>query len=313
MNQPDLPISFDPSQKNASHILELRHVLDYEVPYVDFHAHPFFEIYFYMNGPVERYIVGNRSYELRPGDILIIPPTVMHHPIFQTQKAQYERIVLWISQEFYESINRIDPSVCNILHNSQANEAYLIRCATPDLTRQLEGYLRSMWQEQRSDALCKTAYFYSWCTTFLIILNRIVAEGKVVSSTHEHKNTLLDKLLTYIHENYASPISLASAAEQFFVSPSTVEQLFSKKLGKPFYRYVTECRIIHAQALIIQGVPLKSVGQACGYNDYSNFYKAFTREVGISPSDFKQQMPPDHFQTTLNRERAVAESRKIVE
>jgi len=170
-----------------------------------------------------------------------------------------------------------------------------------------------MWQEQCSDAPCKTAYFYSLCTTFLVMLNRIVAEGKVTSSTPEHKNTLLDKLLAYIHENYASPISLASAAEQFFVSPSTVEQLFSKKLGKPFYRYVTECRIIHAQALIIQGVPLKSVGQACGYNDYSNFYKAFTREVGISPSDFKQQMPPDHFQTTLTRERAVAESRKIVE
>lgn len=313
MNQTETQMSHDPSHSPSSQILELRHVVDNEIPYVDFHAHPFFEIYFYMNGPVERYVIGNRSYELQPGDILIIPPTVMHHPIFQTQKAQYERIVLWISQEFYDSINRIDPSVCNILHSSKNNEEYLIRCATPDLTRQLEGYLRSMWEEQRSDEPCKTAYFYSLCTTFLVKLNRITANGQVVSSPHEHKNSLLDKLLTYIHENYASPISLASAAEQFFVSPSTVEQLFSKKLGKPFYRYVTECRIIHAQALIIQGVPLKSVGQACGYNDYSNFYKAFTREVGISPSDFKQQMPPDHFQTTLNRERAVAESRKIID
>lgn len=313
MNQTEAQMIHDPSHSPSSQILELRHVVDNEIPYVDFHAHPFFEIYFYMNGPVERYVIGNRSYELQPGDILIIPPTVMHHPIFQTQKAQYERIVLWISQEFYDSINRVDPSVCNILHSSKKNEEYLIRCATPDLTRQLVGYLRSMWEEQRSDEPCKTAYFYSLCTTFLVMLNRITANGQVISSPHEHKNSLLDKLLTYIHENYASPISLASAAEQFFVSPSTVEQLFSKKLGKPFYRYVTECRIIHAQALIIQGVPLKSVGQACGYNDYSNFYKAFTREVGISPSDFKQQMPPDHFQTTLNRERAVAESRKIID
>lgn len=313
MTQSDAPITYDPSQPSPSHTLELRHVLDNEIPYVDFHAHPFFEIYFYLNGPIERYIVGNRSYELKPGDILMIPPTVMHHPIFTTQKAQYERIVLWISQEFYETMNRIDHTVCNILHNSKTNEEYLIRCATPELTHQLEGYLRAMWQEQSSDAPCKTAYFYSLCTTFLVMLNRIVAEGKIITGTHEHKNTLLDKLLAYIHENYASPISLASAAEQFFVSPSTVEQLFSKKLGKPFYRYVTECRIIHAQALIIQGAPLKSVGQACGYNDYSNFYKAFTREVGISPSDFKQQMPPDHFQTTLTRERLIAESRKLVE
>lgn len=313
MSQTEAQMIHDPSHSPSSQILELRHVVDNEIPYVDFHAHPFFEIYFYMNGPVERYVIGNRSYELQPGDILIIPPTVMHHPIFHTRKAQYERIVLWISQEFYDSINRVDPSVCNILHSSKNNEEYLIRCATPDLTRQLEGYLRSMWEEQRSDEPCKTAYFYSLCTTFLVKLNRITANGQVISSPHEHKNSLLDKLLTYIHENYASPISLASAAEQFFVSPSTVEQLFSKKLGKPFYRYVTECRIIHAQALIIQGVPLKSVGQACGYNDYSNFYKAFTREVGVSPSDFKQQMPPDHFQTTLNRERAVAESRKIID
>lgn len=313
MYQNDAPITYDPDHQLPSQTLELRHVLDHQIPYVDFHAHPFYEIYFFMNGPVERYIIGNRSYELKPGDILMIPPTVMHHPIFQTQKAQYERIVLWISREFYETINRIDPTVCNILYRCQANEDYLIRCSSPELTNQLEGYLRAMWQEQQSDAPCKTAYFYCLCTTFLVMLNRLAAENKLLPSSHQQQNSLLDNLLSYIHENYASPISLASAAEQFFVSPSTVEQLFSKKLGKPFYRYVTECRIIHAQALIIQGTPLKSVGQACGYNDYSNFYKAFTRELGISPSDFKQQMPPDHFQTTLTRERAVAESRKIIE
>ena len=47
--------------------------------------------------------------------------------------------------------------------------------------------------------------------------------------------------------------------------------------------------------MIQQGIALKEVSRACGYSDYSNFYKSFVKELGISPSDFRSYAAPDHF------------------
>ena len=43
-------------------------------------------------------------------------------------------------------------------------------------------------------------------------------------------------------------------------------------------------------------MPLKEVGDTCGYRDYSNFYRAFNREVGISPSRYRLYQPSVYYQ-----------------
>ena len=38
--------------------------------------------------------------------------------------------------------------------------------------------------------------------------------------------------------------------------------------------------------MLSDGLPPTDVYQHCGFGDYSNFYRAFTAEYGISPKDF---------------------------
>ena len=37
------------------------------------------------------------------------------------------------------------------------------------------------------------------------------------------------------------------------------------------------------------GVPLTTVSQSCGFNDYSNFYRCFRRFYGKSPRDAAEE------------------------
>ena len=292
------PANYNPSQEMSRKTLELRYCLDTESPHVEFHAHPFYEIYYFLEGPMESYVVGGRSYRLRPGDILMMPPGIPHHPIFTEESRPYRRYVLWLSEDQLEQMEHLDSSLLEVLRLCQEQEAYRIRCSTPSASHALESYLSAMWQEEQNASSCKYAYLYGLCLNFLVLLNRIIADEHALVPKYRHTKGLLDKVLAYIHANYAKGITLNSVAEHFFTSPSNIESLLTKKVGKPFYRYVTECRIIHAQALIASGMPLKEVGAACGYNDYSNFYRAFVREVGISPSQYRQHFPTDHFQST---------------
>lgn len=302
MKAPAEPIQFDPNQEMTRKNLELRYCLDQEFPRVEFHAHPFYEIYCFLEGPIECYVVGGHSYRLRPGDVLMIPPGVAHHPIFTTEKKPYRRYVLWLSEEQLAQMEQLDPGLTNVLRTCQQQGAYRIRCSTPAANQTLESHLMSMWHEEQSSSSCKYAYLYSLCLNFLVLLNRVIADEHTLLPKHQQSGSLLDKVLAYIHANYTTAITLNQVAEHFFTSPSSIELLLSKKVGKPFYRYVTECRIIHAQTLITSGMPLKEVGLACGYNDYSNFYRAFTREVGISPSQYRRHLPTKHFQSTNIRE-----------
>lgn len=302
MNSMLSPIEYDPNQNMTSKTLELRYCLDEESPHVDFHAHPFYEIYYFMEGPVARYVVGGKSYRLRPGDILMMPPGVAHHPIFSAEKKPYRRYVLWLSASQLGQMEQLDPGLTNVLQMCQQQETYRIRCSTPSARQTLESYLVAMWQEEKNSSSCKYAYLYSLCLNFLILLNRIIADEHTLPPKGHGSNSLLDRVLGYIHANYTEAITLNQVAEHFFTSPSNIELLLTQKVGKPFYRYVTECRIIHAQTLIATGMPLKEVAGACGYNDYSNFYRAFTREIGISPSQYRQHLPTNHFQSTNIRD-----------
>lgn len=291
------PVGFNPSQEMSRRTLELHYNLDLASPHVEFHAHPFYELYFFLEGDLEGYVVGGHSYQLRPGDILMMPPGVPHHPIFLPDAGPYRRYVLWLAAEQLDIMERIDPGLLEVFQRCQQDQTYHIRCTSHTVREQLETYLNNMWQEELGASPCKHACLCSLSLSFLVLLNRVIADEHAIPSPHYQSDTLLDKLIAYINENYASSISLCAVAELFYTSPSNIEQLFSKKLGKPFYLYVTECRIIHAQSLISGGMPLKEVAHACGYNDYSNFYRAFTREVGISPSKFRLMLTPAHFQS----------------
>ena len=281
------PAVFDPQQEMRTPQAEIRYCLDEDSPTVDIHSHSHYELYLFCEGDLERYVVGSKSYRLQRGDVLLIPPMVPHHPIFQEGARHYQRYVLWCSQEYLAWLTQLDPDMDCAFRLCREREEYLLRFPSPSVSQMLEGELRTMWTESQSRSLCRETAIQLSCMNFLVQLNRSASAGTVVTSLPDTESPLLEQVIAYIHEHYGERLSLRGTARRFFVSPSTIEHLFSQKLGWSFYRYVTKRRIIEAQNQIAAGAPIKTVSQNCGYTDYSNFYKAFTKEVGIPPSQYR--------------------------
>lgn len=287
MKQMISPAAFDPQQEMRAPQIEIRYCLDEDSPTVDIHSHTHYELYLFCEGDLERYVVGNRNYRLQRGDLLLIPPAVTHHPIFKEGAKRYQRYVLWCSQEYLAQLTATDPDMDYAFRLCREQGEYLIRFPSPAVSQLLEGELKTMWTESRGQAPCRGTAVRLSCMSFLVQLNRSVSMDAVVSSLRDAENPLLEQVIAYIHRHYGERLSLQSTAKRFFVSPSTIEHLFTQKLGWSFYRYVTKRRIIEAQNQIAAGVPIKLVCANCGYSDYSNFYKAFTKEAGVSPSQYR--------------------------
>ena len=71
---------------------ECYHYCDAIPPVVDFHEHEFYEILFFLSGNVS-YIIEGRTYQLRPGDILLTNNRDIHRPVIQPGRP-YERYVI---------------------------------------------------------------------------------------------------------------------------------------------------------------------------------------------------------------------------
>lgn len=92
----------------------------------------------------------------------------------------------------------------------------------------------------------------------------------------------------YVDTHLAEKITLEDIARKFLVSQSTISQTFRQKMGISFYRYVTQRRLIAAKTEILAGCQLESLYETVGFSDYSTFYRAFRREYGISPSQYRK-------------------------
>ena len=250
--------------------------------HLQLHSHAFYELLYCRNTCGAEYLVGADRYRLQQGDIIFVPPGVSHRPLLlDTMTQPYKRYVLWISPEFMEHFGR--------MLGAPASEpmpySTLLRTAG---TRweMLGDYFRHGVTEEENRQPEWEAALIGNTVSLLTQLRRAVQERSASLMTAE-KPALLEQLLAYIEMHLAEHITLIGTAQQFYISSSTVSQLFSGKMGVSFYRYVTQRRLIAAKSLIEQGHLLEHVATQVGFQDYSSFYRAFKQEYGISPRQYR--------------------------
>lgn len=106
--------------------------------------------------------------------------------------------------------------------------------------------------------------------------------GKRQPKTH------LNKALDYINTNFSQNISLDAVASSIFVSAFYLSHLFRDELNTTFLDYVTKIRIEKAKTLLKTDLSTADIAEQVGYSDASYFSKAFKKETGLSPVQYKK-------------------------
>ena len=58
--------------------------------------------------------------------------------------------------------------------------------------------------------------------------------------------------------------------------------------GLPWATFLPQRRLIAAKVLLQDGLPAEQISARVGFGDYSSFYRAFKREYGISPAEYRR-------------------------
>ncbi len=97
------------------------------------------------------------------------------------------------------------------------------------------------------------------------------------------------KVLKYIHDHITDPLSIEEVADFFGYSKWHFCRKFREYTHTTFIEYVRHYRIQLASIDILQGKKLTKVAMDYGYDTVGGFNKAFLKEYGCFPTEYKKQ------------------------
>lgn len=279
-----LQTAFHSRQHMLSRDFELYYYEDRELTKVDLHSHNYYEFYFFLEGDVQMQIE-NEVYTFRYGDIILIPPCIPHRPIIRSHQVPYRRFVFWISQEYYEHLLQFSPAYAYVMQIAKTEKRYLFHNDHIAFNA-VQSKLLHLLEEMRSDHFGKDAKIPLCVDDLVLHINRLVHD----QNTPKKKAvdfSLYQLLLTYIEEHLDEDLSLDKLAAEFYVSKYHIAHVFKDNTRLSIHQYITKKRLELCREAIQGKMNIKEAYQLFGFGDYSSFYRAFKKEYGISPKDFR--------------------------
>lgn len=281
---PRQPQNFDPRQQMKSIDFELQYKRDTYLKDVELHHHDFFEIYFLLSGDVT-YLIESRIVHVMPGDLLLISPRELHQVIIRPEMSAYERYVLWVDPQTIQRLSTAQSDLLAGLDPSRPGAGNQLRLKSEDRSR-IRDLLDMLYREAGSDAYGSDLLRDSLLTQLLVTLNRLVSQQGAWVDEDSRTNRAVTQVMNYVNLHYAEPLSLDMLAEQFYVSKYHLSHEFNRQVGTSVYHYIQKKRLLIARQLLAQGKKPSQVYSACGFSDYTGFYRAFKAEYGVSPREF---------------------------
>ncbi|WP_407237591.1 HTH-type transcriptional activator RhaR [Escherichia coli] len=100
--------------------------------------------------------------------------------------------------------------------------------------------------------------------------------------------TLLDKLITRLAASLKSPFALDKFCDEASCSERVLRQQFRQQTGMTINQYLRQVRVCHAQYLLQHSrLLISDISTECGFEDSNYFSVVFTRETGMTPSQWR--------------------------
>ena len=227
----------------------------------------------YVDYGVISLIVGNKKFQVKPGECIFIPGRMSHSfPKSSNMPFDYMNIIFFgkLPPELSLKIipvNKLSMDVMKELKMESVNEQkdgfYLMSCLLTEfmiyLLRQVSGSLPR--------ALPQAAY------------------------RKQYQSEVVNRAISVIEKEYSRPLTLNMVARSAGIGVSRLRQLLKSETDENFSTILHRQRVTAAKHLLSEGAySLKDIALNIGYRDTSFFFKVFKRLTGKTPKVYAKSL-----------------------
>ena len=244
-----------------------------------------YKIFFSLSGQ-KTFHIDEQTHECLPGDVFLISPQEWHYFSDYEDEQGHERIIFFIYPTFLKECCTDSTDLGYCFTKASIHRTHKLSLTSAEQEKLMDYVTRlSALEDFGQDILDKSIFLEA-----LIYINRLVIEHFSQyqdSDEAPSKNpSQINDVIAYINHHLCENLSTSMLAEHFFLSPSYLCKLFRSATGTTLHKYVVAKRVTLAKNLLADGMSVSATCSACGFNDYSNFIKIFTKSVGVSPKKY---------------------------
>lgn len=219
---------------------------------------------------------GNTEIECKAGDLVLFKP----HADIVSQRHQASpswehRWLLFQPQQHWQAI--LDwPQVGDGIYHIHIDKRADIK--------QAADFLEQINNTQLPTEPLNLQYQYTLLEQLLIRARCLLAETEVVKSDER-----IEQACLYMKQHITQKFAVADVATHCNVSPSRLAHLFKEKTGSSLKNWANDLRLQTAREQLLESnSSISSIAASIGYADQAQLAKAFKKNFGCSPSEFRK-------------------------
>ena len=280
------PVWRDQDTMPVQHSFEAYHKTSTYWKTAPFHAHSFYEFYFFLSGNT-RLVLEDRTYTPNRGELLIFPPNQMHRCIIDDLQQPYERMYFYVTSSFLQLLSIPQYNLEDIVGECVARRHFRFRLSEAALARCQEQIDQLI---ALASELTPPRYIIARSQMAILLVTVCQEISRQENFLPADAPTPIDNLLKYIREHLLEDLDCDRLAAHFFMSKSHMLHLFKEHTNMSLHQYILVKRVLLATRLMHQGMSATQAALESGFSDYSRFYKAFVKATGLSPRDYLRRI-----------------------
>ncbi|CAM1373995.1 AraC family transcriptional regulator [Tenacibaculum xiamenense] len=250
---------------------------------LEMHKHTdMLEICFLETGS-QYYQVGDEHYLLRGGDLLITPPNTIHGTSgYPEEKGSLFWMIIKVPKSSFRLLNL----------TSKESSLLIDRLLGLDLkhfkgSSEIKKILNMIFKayNKKNDFLNKIE-INNHILSFLL---KVIYYGE--KKRYKDISNDIEFCCKYIEENIFEKIYISNLAKNINLSESRFKHKFKEELGIPPNEYIIKQKISKAKELIEKDdFSIVDIAYDLGFSNSSYFSTVFKKQVGMSPSMYKQSL-----------------------
>ncbi|NLK20557.1 MAG: AraC family transcriptional regulator [Epulopiscium sp.] len=249
---------------------------------IDYHCHDHIELHYILSGSCV-YKINDNLYTVKKGDIIVLNPNIHHKNILSEEQETLE-FLIGFTNIYIKNLPKnhlINESDVPIIHLLKYHKEFFETC-------------NSILLEQQKGDPGNNLMLKALVMKCIILLLRetlwkeqpIEFQGCDFESSN--KTYIVNRIISFINENYMGEISLGKIANNMYLSSVYISKIFKEETGESPINYLIKTRLKKALEIMeTSDLSIKEIAKKVGYSDAYYFSKLFKKYYGYPPSRHK--------------------------